>query len=70
MVWSDLVWTGSLLGTVVGWFRLRWARGSGCLDRGVAPPGRTTPRGRVGGRGQHRLWDVVTPGQTPRRGLV
>ena len=43
---------------------------SGCLDRGVVPPGRTTPRGRVGGRGQHRLWDVVTPGRIPRRGLV
>ena len=28
--------------------------------------GRTTPRGRVGGRGQHRLWDVVTPGRIPR----
>ena len=43
---------------------------SGCLDRGVVPLGRTTPRGRVGGRGQHRLWDVVTPGRIPRRGLV
>ena len=49
---------------------MRWAHGSGCLDRGVVPPGRTTPRGRVGGRGQHRLWDVVTPGRIPRRGLV
>ena len=43
---------------------------SGCLGRGVVPPGRTTPRGRVGGRGQQRLWDVVTPGRIPRRGLV
>ena len=32
---------------------------SGCLGRGVVPPGLTTPRGRVGGRGQQRLWDVV-----------
>ena len=30
----------------------------------------TTPRGRVGGRGQHRLWDVVTPRRIPRCGLV
>ena len=28
-------------GGTVGWFRLRWAHGSGCLDRGVVPPGRT-----------------------------
>ena len=68
VVWSGLVWW--CLGGTVGWFRLRWAHGSGCLDRGVVPPGRTTPRGRVGGRGQHRLWDVVTPGRIPRRGLV
>ena len=68
LVWSGLVWW--CLGGTVGWFRLRWAHGSGCLDRGVVPPGRTTPRGRVGGRGQHRLWDVVTPGRIPRRGLV
>ena len=53
VVWSGLVWWG--LGGTVGWFRLRWAHGSGCLDRGVVPPGRTTPRGRVGGRGQQRL---------------
>ena len=69
--WSGLVWSGRwCLGGTVGWFRLRWAHESGCLDRGVAPPGCTTPRGRVGGRGQHRLWDVVTPGRIPRRGLV
>ena len=46
------------------------AHGSGCLDRGVVPPGRTTPRGRVGGRGQHRLWDVVTPRRIPWCGVV
>ena len=68
--WAGLVWSWWGLGGTVGWFRLRWAHGSGCLDRGVVPPGRTTPRGRVGGRGQHRLWDVVTPGRIPRRGLV
>ena len=53
--WAGLVWSWWGLGGTVGWFRLRWAHGSGCLDRGVVPPGRTTPRGRVGGRGQHRL---------------
>ena len=70
-VWSGLD-SGLVvsLGGTVGWFRLRWAHGSGCLDRGVAPPGRTTPRGRVGGRGKQRLWDVVTPGRIPWRGLV
>jgi len=26
---------------------LWWAHRSGCLDRGVVPPGRTTPRGRL-----------------------
>ena len=54
--WAGLVW--SLVGSVggsVGWLRLWWAHRSGCLDRGVVPPGRTTPRGRVGGRGQQRL---------------
>ena len=50
----------------VRWLWLWWAHRSGCLDRGVVPPGRTTPRGRVGGRGQHRLCDVVTPGRIPR----
>ena len=45
---------------------------SGCLGRGVVPPGHITPRGRVGGRGQQILWCVVTPGRIPRarRGLV
>ena len=49
---SGLWW---VLGGSVGWLRLWWAHRSGCLDRGVVPPGRTTPRGRVGGRGQQRL---------------
>ena len=31
---------------------------------------RGEPRGRVGGRGQHRLWDVVTPVRICLRGLV
>ena len=52
LVWSGL---GGCLGGTVGWLRLRWAHRSGCLDRGVVPPGRTTPRGRVGGRGQHTI---------------
>ena len=51
--------------TSMGWFRLRWAHGSGCLDRGVIPPGRTTPRGRVEGCGQQRLSPVVTPDGFP-----
>ena len=51
--WSTLVPWG--LGKTVRWLWLWWAHRSGCLDRGVVPPGRTTPRGRVGGRGQHRL---------------
>ena len=49
---SDLWWG---LGGSVGWLWLWWDHRSGCLDRGVVPPGRTTPRGRVGGRGQQRL---------------
>ena len=71
---SGLVWTlvwwcrGGTVGGVVT-VAVR-ARGSGCFDRGVVPLGRTTPRGRVGGRDQHRLWDVVTPGRIPPRGLV
>ena len=52
LVWSGLWW---VLGGSVGWLRLWWAHRSSCLDRGVVPPGRTTPRGRVGGRGQQRL---------------
>ena len=69
VVWSVLVWSGGVwVGRCARWFRLRWAHGSGCLDRGVAPPGCSTPHDRVGGRGQHRLWDVVTPGRIPRRG--
>ena len=31
------------------------SKGGMDTDRGVVPSGRTTPRGRVGGRGQHRL---------------
>ena len=34
----------------MGWLQLRCAHRSGRLGRGVVPPGRTTPRGRVGGR--------------------
>jgi hypothetical protein len=71
LVWSGLVWSAWwCLGGTVGWFRLRWAHGSGYLDRGVIPLSLTTPHGCVGGRCQHRLWDVVTPGRIPRRGLV
>ena len=58
-VWS-VVWYGDRE-FAGGYFLSFLLYGSGCLDRGVVPPGRTTPRGRVGGRGQHILWDVVTP---------
>ena len=37
----------------MGWFRLRWAHGSGCLERGVVPPAvPVVPRPVV-------VWEVV-----------
>ena len=36
------------------------------LGRGVVPPGRTTPRGRVGGRGRQRSGRVVARRRIPR----
>ena len=52
-VWS-VVWYGDIE-FAGGYFLSFSLYGSGCLDRGVVPPGRTTPRGRVRGRGQHIL---------------
>ena len=68
VVWSGLVvsgWDGGVVPVAVGsWVGLLGPWG------GSSRSYHTPSLGRVGGRGQHRLWDVVTPGRIPRRGLV